>query len=373
MYIKYKCAGTATGAIGSQQFYLDIAGVMNGTITTPSQFNSTYCDTADSVISGTLPTAGIYTVSVPEVYGAVMSFNKKHHAYSATMAPDGATVNLVTATNGISMDVKNKSEANQLSSATQHVSGGGIGITIGSTWTNWQEFHLCISDTCIMFAAQAGRSTSVDLATKCTYMQVWSDMPYIADYDDAAWAVNNNYMPSVFFACGGRTAAFGSAYSGPNSPATYHDLVVRRFDYRVPNGDFRASTDVSASAGISPHYGYNAAVGSYDTTPVLHPLPRKIHNAASTVNGQGSLLTPVHYSSSLWGSANTAGATLDTREGQMLGIYRVADNFGTPSHGDRIQVGSDYYRVMLGHKTGAADMSASVNTACYAFPESGTV
>ena len=364
MYIKYKCAGTASGAIGSQQFYLDIAGVMDGTITTPSQFNSTYCDTADSVISGTLPTAGIYTVSVNVSSGTGMSFNKKHHAYSATMAPLGATVNLGTA-NGISMAIKNKAGANQLNISNQHVTTGGSAISIGNTWTLWQEFHLSITDTCIMFAGMGSRGAT--LQNIITYMQVWSDMPYIADYDDSAWAANNNYMPSVYFACGGRTATFGTAYGG----STQQDLMVRRFDPRNTNGLFSASTPLSSVGTLSTHYGYNTAVGSYDTTPVLYPLPRKIQSSVPTVNGQGSLLTPVHYSSTLWGIANAFGG--DTREGQMLGIYRVADNFGTPAHGDRIQVGSDYYRVMLGHKTGVADMGASVNTACYAFPESGTV
>ena len=367
MYIKYKCAGTATGSVGSHQFYLDIAGVMNGTITSPSQFNSTYCDAADSVISGTLPTAGIYDVSVLAPTGTGISFNKKHHAYSATMAPAAAMIALVTQANGISMSVANKAGSNQLSFTNYHVTNGGSAITIGTTWSSWQEFHLSITDTCIMFAGMGQRAS--DLNNKYTYMQVWSDMPYIADYDDAAWAVNNNYMPSVYFASGGRTTTFGSALPGASS----HDLVVRRFDYRTHTGDFRGQTDQSLVGELSQHYGYNSAVTSYDTTPVLHPLPRKIHNVVTTVNGQGSLLTPVHYSSSLWGSANTAGTTLDTREAQMLGIYRVADNFGTPAHGDRIQVGSDYYRVMLGHKTGTADMGASVNTACYAFPESGTV
>ena len=364
MYIKYKCAGIASGAIGSQQFYLDIAGVMDGTITTPSQFNSTYCDTADSVISGTLPTAGIYTVSVNVSSGTGMSFNKKHHAYSATMAPLGATVNLGTA-NGISMAIKNKAGANQLNISNQHVTTGGSAISIGNTWTLWQEFHLSITDTCIMFAGMGSRGAT--LQNIITYMQVWSDMPYIADYDDSAWAANNNYMPSVYFACGGRTATFGTAYGG----STQQDLMVRRFDPRNTNGLFSASTPLSSVGTLSTHYGYNTAVGSYDTTPVLYPLPRKIQSSVPTVNGQGSLLTPVHYSSTLWGYANAYGG--DTREGQMLGIYRVADNFGTPAHGDRIQVGSDYYRVMLGHKTGVADMGASVNTACYAFPESGTV
>ena len=368
MYIKYKCAGTATGTLGSYQFYLDIAGVMNGTITTPSQFNSTYCDTTDSVISGTLPTAGIYTVTANVSGLSNLSFNKKHHAYSATMAPVGATVSLQTLGLGISMAIANKSGANPLNTASQHVTSGGSAISIGSggnAWSTWQEFHLSITDTCIMFAGMGSRGAT--LVNTITYMQVWSDMPYIADYDDAAWAVNNNYMPSVYFACGGRTATFGTAYGG----ATQQDLMVRRFDPRNTNGLFSTTTDLSSVGTLSTHYGYNSTVGSYDTTPVLHPLPRKIQSAVSTVNGQGSLLTPVHYSSNLWGYANTYGG--DTREGQMLGIYRVADNFGTPAHGDRIQVGSDYYRVMLGHKTGVADMGAAVNTACYAFPESGTV
>jgi hypothetical protein len=368
MYIKYKCAGIASGAIGSQQFYLDIAGVLDGTITTPSQFNSTYCDAADSVISGTLPTAGIYTVSVNVTQGTGMSFNKKHHAYSATMAPLGATVGLGTAANGISMGIANKAGANQLNIPGQHVTTGGSAISIGSggsAWSTWQEFHLSITDTCIMFAGMGSRGAT--LQNTITYMQVWSDMPYIADYDDSAWAANNNYMPSVYFACGGRTATFGTAYGG----STQQDLMVRRFDPRNTNGLFSASTPLSSVGTLSTHYGYNTAVGSYDTTPVLYPLPRKIQSSVPTVNGQGSLLTPVHYSSTLWGIANAYGG--DTREGQMLGIYRVADNFGTPAHGDRIQVGSDYYRVMLGHKTGVADMGLSVNTACYAFPESGTV
>jgi hypothetical protein len=365
MYIKYKCAGTATGTVGSHQFYLDIAGVMNGTITTPSQFNSTYCDTADSVISGTLPTAGIYTVTANVSGLSNLSFKKKHHAYSATMAPVGATVNLATLGLGISMTIANKSGANPLNIANQHVTTGGSAINIGNTWTLWQEFHLSITDTCIMFAGMGSRGAT--LVNTATYMQVWSDMPYIADYDDSAWAANNNYMPSVYFACGGRTATFGTAYGG----TTNQDLIVRRFDYRNTNGLFSTATDLSSVGTLSTHYGYNSSLTSYNTTPVLHPLPRKIQSAVTTVNGQGSLLTPVHYSSNLWGSSNTYGG--DTREGQMLGIYRVADNFGTPAHGDRIQVGSDYYRVMLGHKTGTSDMGSSVNTACYAFPESGTV
>jgi hypothetical protein len=368
MYIKYKCAGTATSSVGSQEFYLDIAGVMNGTITTPSQFNSTYCDTTDSVISGTLPTAGIYTVSVLSPTGTGISFYKKHYAYSATMAPAAAKIALTTlAAAGISMSVKNKASGNQLNTANQLVTAGGSGINIGNTWTLWQEFHLSITDTCIMFAGMGSRGAT--LQNTITYMQVWSDMPYIADYDDSAWAVNNNYMPSVYFACGGRTATFGTSIGG----STNHDLVVRRFDYRTHTGAFGTTTDQSSVGELSTHYGYISAITSYNTTPVLQPTPRKIQSVVSTVNGQGSLLTPVHYSSSLWGSSNTAGATLDTREGQMLGIYRVADNFGTPAHGDRIQVGSDYYRVMLGHKTGSAAMAGSVNTACYAFPESGTV
>ena len=362
MYIKYKCTGTATAAIGSDQFYLDIAGVLNGTITTPSQFNSTHCDTADSVISGTLPTAGIYNVSVNSTG---ISFNKKHYAYSATMAPAAAQIALVTLGQGISMSVKNKAGGNQLNINNQLVTTGGSAIGIGNSWGVWQEFHLSVTDTCIMFAGMGSRGVTLD--NTFTYMQVWSDMSYIADYDDSAWAANNNYMPSVYFACGGRTATFGSAYGG----STNQDLMVRRFDPLNTNGLFSASTPLSSVGTLSTHYGYNSAVGSYDTTPVLHPLPRKMQSAVPTVNGQGSLLTPVHYSSNLWGSANAYGG--DTREGQMLGIYRVADNFGTPAHGDRIQVGSDYYRVMLGHKTGTADMGASVNTACYAFPESGTV
>ena len=369
MYIKYVTAGNTANYT---TVFSDIKAVLAGTITTPSELNADFCNRELSEISGTLPTAGIYSVYNPGT--TALSFQKKHYDYqnagfTSNVPATNFTLNVNTGSQGgLSLIAKDKSNANQIngSNTTGGTSTGSFN-SIGSGWTAWTEIHFYFGDTAVMVAGLG--PTASTIPNKVSYMNIFCDFPLIPDYDVACINTVNNYYPGAgFWSAGWSPFNFGTASS--QSSINYFDMLVGRHNYRKGDGTF-GTTTIASGGGNSYHYGYLLnATTFWDGVPTLHPSPRRSIPFTQTSTGQATMLIPVMYGPSLTGSnASAAGNLDDTREGQMLGLYRVADNFGTQGIGDRIQIGSDFYRVFKPHRTGYSNMAAAYNTACYAIPE----
>ena len=110
-----------------------------------------------------------------------------------------------------------------------------------------------------------------------------------------------------------------------------------------------------------------------------------------SVDGNGPILVPVQYQGTPsfgYGTANSttltnagggyAGAQNfgDTRWGPMLNLYQLPDEFGN-GPGDRLKVGSDYYRTAWTHKKGGSNTTfastSNRTTNVYGLPEKSVV
>lgn len=363
MYIKY-----VTQSISSTvwtDILLDLKGIFEGTITSPNQLNSTYCDTVNSEIVGTLPTNGVYTITSTNT--TQLNGTKKYYANNGTFQPE-INFTIQSITNGPYLKV---SDANGSNSVSASYAVNQSQIATSNNFSQLFQFDLWIGDTGIMFAAQGGSNReSTTLLQMKNIVNVYCDFPYIPSYDDQCFSDNNGYYPGAYFAAGG----WGVAAMGSNNTNTnYHNLFFRRNNFRKPDGSFTNVGTLTNSSPSSNYYGYINAASYAPGYPLLFPPSQAAYYPVPTATGTGTILHPCMYAPSWTGHQSSSIGTNpdDTRSGQMLNMFRIADNFGTYRNGDRLQVGSDYYRVIKAHKTGGRIMSNSdsVNTACYAFPE----
>jgi len=102
----------------------------------------------------------------------------------------------------------------------------------------------------------------------------------------------------------------------------------------------------------------------------MTPMGRKSVRETPTNAGVASLLHPCYVTPTFQDWNYQSPQQNDTRYGQMLGIYRIADNMGTANQGNRLQVGSDYYRIIKGGMTGSQAGDQGYRVCCYAIPES---
>ncbi len=363
MYIKY--VTNSFSNIVWTDVLLDLRGIFEGTITSVNQLNSTYCDTINSEIVGTLPTNGVYTITSTSL--TQLSGTKKHHANNGTFQPE-IKFNIYVNGAGPYLTVLDANGANAVS-ASSAVNQSNISIT--NNFNQLFQFDLWIGDTGIMFAANAGavRETTPYIEMRNT-MNVYCDFPYIPSYDDKCFSDNSGYYPGAYFAAGGKgLAAVGAARTG----TTDHNLFIRRNNFRRPDGFFVGIGSIQAATTLPYNYGNVPTAGHFTGYPLFFPPPQAAYYPVPTSTGTGTILHPCMYAPSFTGFPGNSIQTNsdDTRTGQMLNMFRIADNFGSHRNGNRLQVGTDYYRVIKGHKTGDRSMSAAaaVRTACYAFPE----
>lgn len=366
MYIKYVSNGAASTSFAD--FLNDIAGILNGTITTPSQLNSSTCNIGDSEIEGSLPTAGLYTVGTVTT-GATdfLPITKKHYAANGSFEPTVQLNIRVTSTGGPSLHHTDANGANSLSGLSYPTRGGSNQITVGKNWGTCYQIDLWIGDTGIMMAAQGSNlGFGASAGSWTSHMAMWCDFSYVAGYDDSAFAANSGYYPGAIVTTGGvGLTAFGAA---TNTNGAVHTVDIARANYRKPGGLF-VTTTASGGGTTQHHYGNITNTEYLPTDPLLLPPAQKRVYEILTAAGTGTILYPCQYLSSFTGTTPNTGSSEDTRDGQMLNLYRVADNFGSPKNGDRLQVGADYYRVIKAHKTGNRTQNLSTECACYAVPE----
>jgi hypothetical protein len=366
MYIKYVSNGASE--VSFADFLNDVAGILNGTITTTSQLNSSTCNIGDSEIEGSLPTAGLYTVGTVST-GAIdfLPITKKHYAANGSFEP---IVNLnirATTTGGPSLHHTDANGANTLNGLTYPTRGASSPIKITKNWSQCYQIDLWIGDTGIMMAAQGSTlGFGASAGSWTSWMAMWCDFSYVAGYDDSAFAANSGYYPGAIVTTGGiGLSSFGAA-TDTNSSA--HTVDIARANYRRPGGLFVNST-ASSGGSTQHHYGNIIATEYLPLDPLLLPPAQKRVYEIQTAAGTGTILYPCQYLSSFTGTTPNTATGEDTRDGQMLNLYRVADNFGSPKNGDRLQVGADYYRVIKAHKTGNRSQHTSTECACYAVPE----
>lgn len=361
MYIKYVSNGVASTDFS--YFYNDLAGILNGTITSAAQLNSTTCNTADSEVIGTLPSNGIYTVDT--VSTTQVDLTKKHYASNGAFQPT-VKFSIRHANGGPMLYTTDANNANAL--ITTYPLTSGSAVTTGNRWDDIIQVDIWIGDTGIMVAAQGGLlGFNEPVGSLKTISNIWCDFPLIEEYDSLCFSEQSAYYPGAFVAMGGiGVTSFGAS---PNNGSSNHDFVIGRFAYKIPNNSYLNKTTVQGSSNMH-HYGNITQTEYVSGQPAMFPPPQSSVFSVPTTNGTGTILHPCVYISSWTGQATNTNSLDDTRvSGQLLNFYRIADNFGTYKHGDRIQVGSDYYRVIKGHKTGIRLQHNATECACYAVPE----
>lgn len=215
----------------------------------------------------------------------------------------------------------------------------------------------------------------------------WSDFPYIDSIDGYHQDQYSIYYPGVMLNVG---MGAHDVRVRDNAPGTsdYAEFQLLRYGKVNGIGGYWNSPAGQAHTNYVNH-GHGGT--SYAHMSRVWPSPLSSITGSPTVDGSGPIMVPVQYQGTPsygYGTSNTTTLTQagnglasaqnfgDTRWGPMLGLYQMPDEFGS-GPGDRVKVGSDYYRTAWTHKKGGSSTSfaqtANRTTNVYGMPEKSIV
>jgi len=212
----------------------------------------------------------------------------------------------------------------------------------------------------------------------------WFDFPYIDKVDGYAFGEYSTYYPGVMVT-GGMASHDVRLKNIPPDTSDKAEWQIRR--YGAVNG---LGTYYNTPSYSHTYFAMNNLNG-YSYAPYPHMWPGALTPVTPlpSADGLGPLMIPCQYQGSTQngraagtstvgasgGSASTKNYG-DSRWSPMLGLYRLNDEFGN-SPGDRLKIGSDYYRTIWSHKFGGSSESflhgSSYETAVFAVPEKSVV
>ena len=355
MYIRYIVSTNGNQAAD------DLAKLFNGTYTSASDFQ--YAGRG-SFISGTAPSAGVYTVTDASgnewTTEASSNFilTKKHVQYNASTFPATTQLRMFAVTSGnatLGMATNNGSNLNMGSSP-----GGNISFSNKQPGT---VFHIIWNDTTL--AINAIQTPQSDTRLTQYFTSCMSDFQK-TDYDVTRLTANSLYYPGCLLASTS-TGPDQNFYNEASWPK--NSFSVYRPQAMTPSG---AYFNTAISVGFSSNYSMWTNVNNLGNHPTVHPRPH-IRIPTIFINNENTTpLIPIIYDASgIAGYTYNAAIASDTRFfGVMLNTYRAADNFRLPGQ-SIIHTDGNEYIIMRGHRP--PDSIANTGTGayqatCYAFP-----
>lgn len=365
MYVKYVSAKN-TNEYTRGTFFADLAKLLNGTITDPSQFSGTSCNRDASYITGTPPTTGIYSAS-PTSHTDNTSDNyyinieKYHYAKGNPATFLGRSK--VRGDWDDSYYCRFRHQDKDSGNANYTSSGywgqyNNTSYTYTRMWRHFNEIeaiHMIINDTTFYMCWEGTGTTE---AVKDHSFFLLQDIEYIQDIDNYHYTSNNKSAPmiSAWGMC--RDAMYSTGPNGTTQTNTdNHRFGMYRPQYPDRGGTYR-NQYTSDSSQYS--FGYKSTLQSNYCT--WQPTPNENQEKLTGANGDTHhLMVPLQY------DGNMKSETGDPRRGTLMNIYRTTDD--TFMDGDVLIDGTTRYRVLRMHKCGDESFLSSPNVAFYAFPE----
>ena len=415
MYIIYNCmlgnhtSASTFGTLSSEGnenewFNAGDSIVVNDSAHRQTKHTGTLFDSSTSTTSAT----GVYHVaSAP--YGtssyAYFDFYKRHYMnyrISGTPSTYGNFESYVkfrigwSSSTGWWIGMQDRNAGNTVPTTSNMGTGGYIGqptssLEVGDgNWSQTDTLDLWLGETHFGWATHhytGGEPSSSNINAGSNHFMCWSDFPYIDSIDGYHQDQYSIYYPGVMLnvGMGGHDVRVRD-----NAPGTSDYAEFQLLRYGKVNG-------IGGYWSSPPSQSHNNYVNhSYGGTSYAHfsrvwPSPLSNITGSPTVDGSGPIMVPVQYQGTPsygYGTSNTTTLTSagnglasaqnfgDTRWGPMLGLYQMPDEFGS-GPGDRVKVGSDYYRTAWTHKKGGSNASfaqtANRTTNVYGMPEKSIV
>lgn len=376
--------GNTTSTTTYQHRFLNtIKGIWDGSITSTSGLDSLAFNQAASSVSGTHPTAGLYTWNTTTTAASTSNQDsnvfygiKKHYATGGTGVDSAYSPSCRVYFNGdtsygLSFNIANSSGGNPgLPTGGNQLPSGYTSTTAaagrwpyftspGSANFGWNDTFIIHNDT--TFAINITNSSGAN------YFFMVSDFEYMKGADDYLASANPTYCPHGLFTAGMYAKMNvdnqGMYNINTSTPLNYGFIAAYTPNYLAVDGSMRTPTKHKTQT----YY----VSSSTSTVMTLNPEPgTSIHDIPASGGGSVKPMIPVRMLNTVERGYSNYTSYAMPHPKLMPNVYRTDDN--GYANGDVILDGSTKYRVFRVHKcgdhTGITD-SKSVHTACYAFPE----
>ena len=411
MYVIYNCmtgAHTSASTFGSfsnegdvNEFYNNgDCIVVNDSAHRQTKHTGALFDTNNNTTTST----GVYHVaSVP--YGtssyAYFDFYKRHYMNYRISGTPGTYGNFESyvkfrigwsSSTGWWIGMQDRNNSNSLPTTSNFGTGGYIGqpgsdLEVGDgNWAQTDTIDLWMGETHFAWATHhntGGAPSYSTINSGSNHFMCWSDFPYIDSIDGWHQQQYSTYYPGVMMNVGmsGHDVRVRDV-----APATSDKGEFQLIRYGKVNG-LGSYWNSPASQNQANYLSHTLGGTSHAAYGRVWPSPLSPITGSPTSNGNGPILVPVQYQGTPtygYGTASTttlttAGGGLasaqnfgDTRWGPMLNLYQLPDEFGN-GPGDRLKVGSDYYRTAWTNKKGGSNYSftqtSNRTTNVYGMPE----
>lgn len=315
-----------------------------------------------SSISGTGPTSGMYSVSTVTGTTSTGYVEITKHHYSKQQGSTQYTPRMMARyyhdnDYGMRFTLYTYNGANGMPRTndshnwTNNTSTTSPIAKMGYQHWNWvSEVHMIINDTTFAFQViTTGSDTGQDRGTF-----IWNDIEYNSSIDNAAYATNALYCPSV-----GIWHHITDYAPVDGTAGTDNRNIISRAQYFDSSGVFR-NTGISDTS-----YGWGRQYTANSTYATTEPRPRnRIWDMPSSGGDRVHQLVPVNY----MGHYDDTSKYGDPRRGRLMNLYRTSESgFNT---GDVIVDGTTRYRVFANcMKAGGGDYNTATHGQSYAFPE----
>lgn len=213
----------------------------------------------------------------------------------------------------------------------------------------------------------------------------WGDFPMIKDVDQHAYDTlcGSNYYPGVLISRSTRSDDIRAknTNSAGTTGTNYWGAVTRTRAFTGTGKSFIPAQYSNASINYS--FGHTNPSSSYNHYGYIYPPMTKQITPLPNSQGTGTPFIPVQYHGGGYdgmGTSTTANSTIgenwsrlshgDARHSPCIGLYRVADDLGD-NPGQRIRIGSDFYRTAFVGKGGHSTLvnSSAQRISVLAMPE----
>lgn len=272
---------------------------------------------------------------------------------------------------GFWVGLMDRNNSNQLPiNGSNFGTGGFIGTPTSSLevgdgqWGNTDTIEIWMGETHFAWATYHytnGPPSASNINSGSNHFFYWGDFPYIDKIDGYHYDQTNGYYPGVMLNIGMGLHDVRVPDVAPGTSDQVEYQIARYKNVNGIGGYFNNPTGQS-------HLNYTHATYSGTSYAQYHrtwPHPLTPITQTQSEDGAGPLLIPVQYQpvppagraqnntvlSSAGGGPASAQNFGDTRWSPMLNLYNMPDDFGN-GPGDRVKVGSDYYRTAWTHKKG---------------------
>jgi hypothetical protein len=363
----------------------EIQEFLNGNHTATSDMNSTYINTAASVIindTADRPSANIYrsiagnNSSAASYNNQYIQFKKYHYGNQETGSTDTnfGSYNYIFIrwydTYGLMCRTMDKA----LSQSFPYSTGNTAGTWTGDTGTSQWRFPMypgqCYAIHVIMTNKMFGMWVEhSNVTTDKFYTHVLTDLEFNPDLMRHTWSGNNFYCPQYTINAADNRLRVDADSSASNTSTTSNSKrLTVGMKHRVgANG----IVNPNPSPGSYYHWGYPSTTAAYYYYPSYFPAPwYDMPTQIPVANGDtGYLMQPL----TAWpntGYVNRNGNHYDYHGyPRMMNIWRTNDEaFG---YGERVSKDGKYYRAFRIHRCGGGygNHDGLYRNACYLVPE----